>query len=159
MSALRARVALVSIAAVLSVGVEAQEVRLTPPDISTKSSADRVAGTSGVAGIVTTVLAGDPSKAGPYTIALQVPAHVVIAAHTHRDARSAVVISGTWWFGYGPANTPDRLKALPPGSFYTEPAGQPHFARTGDTPVVVYISGIGPSDTRYVDAAAAPRTP
>lgn len=70
-----------------------------------------------------------------------------------------VVVSGTWWFGYGSANTPDRLKALPPGGFYTEPAGEPHFARTGDMPVLLYISGVGPTDTHYVDAAAAPRTP
>jgi quercetin dioxygenase-like cupin family protein len=154
------RAALVgSVALALAIVADAQELRLTPPDVAAKASADRVAGTSGVAGIVTTVLAGDPSASGPYTIALRVPAHAVIAAHTHRDARSAVVISGTWWFGYGTANTPERLKALPPGSFYTEPAGQPHFARTGDTPVVVYITGVGPTDTHYVDAAAAPRAP
>lgn len=159
MSAPRAGVALALVAAALSASVDAQQVRLAPPEIAERSSAAHIAGTSGVAGIVTTVLAGDPSASGPYTIALRVPAHVVIAAHTHRDPRSAVVVSGTWWFGYGSANTPERLKALPPGSFYTEPAGEPHFARTGDTPVVVYISGVGPTDTHYVEAAAAPRTP
>jgi hypothetical protein len=133
------------------------ERRLDPRDIAALSTNGAGAGTSGVAGIRTTRLAGDPEAAGPYTIALQVPAHTTIAAHTHCDDRSAVVVSGTWWFGYGPANTRDRLKALGPGSFYTEPDGQAHFARTGDQPVVVFITGMGPTDTHYLDAASAPR--
>jgi hypothetical protein len=37
------------------------------------------------------------------------------------------------------------------GSFYTEPAGAPHFAGTEDQPAVVDITGFGPSDTIYVD--------
>lgn len=135
------------------------QLRLDPGDIAALAKAGAGAGTSGVAGIQTTVLLGDPSAAGPYTIALRVPPHTVIAAHTHRDNRSAVVVSGTWWFGYGPANTPDRLKALSPGSFYTEPAGEAHFARTGDEAAVVYITGVGPTDTRYLEAGLDPRRP
>jgi quercetin dioxygenase-like cupin family protein len=148
----------VAVAGVVPLAVGSQELRLSPAEIAARATFGAGAGTSGVAGIVTTVLAGDPSSRGPYTIALTVPPHTVIAAHTHRDARSAIVIAGTWWFGYGPANTTVRLKALPPGSFYTEPAGRPHFARTGDTPAVVYITGIGPTDTHYVDATADPRS-
>jgi hypothetical protein len=41
---------------------------------------------------------------------------------------------------------------------YSEPAGGPHFARTGAEPVLVQISGIGPTDTRYIDAPNEPRT-
>ena len=41
------------------------------------------------------------------------------------------------------------LKPLPAGSVYSEPGGVNHFARTTDTPVVVHISGYGPTDTRY----------
>lgn len=135
------------------------QLRLDPTDIAALAKGGAGAGTSGVAGIRTTILLGDPAATGPYTIALRVPAHTTIAAHTHRDSRTAVVVSGTWWFGYGSANTRDRLKALAPGSFYTEPGGQPHFARTGDQPAVVYITGIGPTDTHYLDAAADPRRP
>ena len=50
-----------------------------------------------------------------------------------------------------------KVKALPPGSFYTEPAGAPHFALTREEPVVVYIFGQGPTDTIYVDPATAPK--
>jgi quercetin dioxygenase-like cupin family protein len=138
-------------------GARTDQTRLTPDDVTSRAKGDAGAGTSGVAGIQTTVLFGDPSAAGPYTVALRVPAHTIIAPHTHRDDRSAVVISGTWWFGYGPVNAPDQVKALPPGSFYTEPGGQAHFARTGDEPTVVYITGFGPTDTHYLDPAADPR--
>jgi uncharacterized RmlC-like cupin family protein len=56
------------------------------------------------------------------------PAHTRIAAHSHRDDRIATVISGTWHIGYGDRFDEAKLKALPPGSFYTEPPSQNHFA-------------------------------
>lgn len=87
-----------------------------------------------------------------YTIQLTIPAGTRIEAHGHPDDRSATVISGTWYFGYGDRFAPDALKALPPGSFYTEPPSQPHFARTGDTPVVLQITGMGPTGTQYSGA-------
>jgi hypothetical protein len=133
------------------------QLRLDPGDIAALAKVGAGAGTSGVSGIETTVLLGDPKSAGPYAIALRVPAHTTIAAHTHRDDRTAIVVSGIWWFGYGPVNTEENLKPLAPRSYYTEPGGQAHFARTGDAPVVVYITGSGPTDTVYVDAAAAPQ--
>jgi uncharacterized RmlC-like cupin family protein len=124
-------------------------LRLTPLSIAALPSIGAGAGTSGVHGIRTTVLFGNPEAAGPYTIALRVPANTQIAAHSHRDARSAIVVSGTWWFGYGHRASAALFKPLTPGSFYTEPAGLPHFARTGSQPAVVYITGFGPTDTRY----------
>jgi quercetin dioxygenase-like cupin family protein len=134
------------------------EQRLTPREAAGLPAEGAVAGTSGLSGITTTVLSGDPTKAGPYTVRLYVPAHMAIKAHTHRDDRAATVVSGVWWFGYGPKADPRALKRLPPGSFYTEPAGQPHFARTGDEPAVVYITGFGPTDTVYVDPADDPNS-
>ena len=73
-----------------------------------------------------------------------------IQAHTHRDDRTAIVVSGTWYFGYGPVAGAAAKKALPAGSFYTEPSGVAHFAETKADPVVVYITGNGPTDTVYV---------
>ena len=49
------------------------------------------------------------------------------------------------------------MKALPPGSFYTEPPSRNHFAETGNEAVVVQITGFGPSSTEYVDATQDPR--
>lgn len=129
---------------------------LTQAEVLALPSIGGGAGTSGISGIRTRVLSGDPTASGLYTIALQVPANTRIAAHTHRDDRVAMVVSGTWYFGYG-AKAGTKVKALGPGSFYTEPAGVSHFARTGATPVILYIHGFGPTDTRYVDQAADPR--
>ena len=135
----------------------AQELRLAPADIAALAKGGAGAGTSGVAGIETTILQGDPTKPGPYTIRLSVPANTRIAAHTHQDERTAVVVSGTWYFGYGTKAEEVLVKALPPGSFYAEPKDVSHFALTRGEPVVVYITGYGPTDTHYVDPATAPK--
>jgi len=78
------------------------QVRLTPNEVDSMQAHDSGADTSGVSGIRTTVVAGDPTQAGPYTIRLSIPANTKIQAHTHRDNRTAIVISGVWYFGYGP---------------------------------------------------------
>jgi pimeloyl-ACP methyl ester carboxylesterase/quercetin dioxygenase-like cupin family protein len=127
----------------------ASEVRLTPNEIDAQSKTAGGAGTSGVAGAQTSTLKGDPEKQGLYTIVLRIPANTRIEAHDHPDDRSATVVSGTWYFGFGSQFDEGKLKALPPGSFYAEPPNEPHFARTGAVPVVVQISGIGPTGTHY----------
>jgi quercetin dioxygenase-like cupin family protein len=133
-------------------------LRLTPTEIAARADVGAGAGTSGVSGVRSTVLFGDPTRAGPYTIEIQVPANTSIAAHRHRDDRTAVVVSGLWNLGYGDT-AGAGAKTLPPGSFYTEPSGVSHFARTGDQPAVVYITGYGPTDTVYVDQTLTPTRP
>ena len=112
-------------------------------------------GTSGVDGIETVVLSGDPAKAGPYAIELKIPPHTHIAAHTHRDNRLAMVVSGDWHFGYGIKADDAQTSVLTQGAFYTEPANTPHFAFTGEQPATVFISGTGPSDTHFEKDSAS----
>jgi pimeloyl-ACP methyl ester carboxylesterase len=133
------------------------ETRLTPSEFKFPQQGNPGTGSSGVGGIQTVVLKGDPNESGVYTIMLRVPAHTQIAAHSHRDDRVATVVSGTWHIGYGDKFDESKLKALTPGSFYTEPPGRNDFAETGDEPVVVQITGFGPSSTEYVDPAQDPR--
>lgn len=133
------------------------ELRLTPAEVNALQAHEAGAGTSGVAGIRTTVVMGDPTQSGPYAIRLIVPANTRIQPHTHRDDRTAVVVSGTWYFGYGRLPAAAAEKALPPGSFYTEPGGVAHFAETKDAGVIVYITGFGPTDTKFVNEGVAPR--
>src|SRR5262245_32977495 len=133
------------------------ERRVTPSEFKFPEGGAPGTGTSGVSGIRTVVLKGDPDGTGLYTIMLQVPAHTRIAPHDHQDDRIATVLTGTWFFGYGDAFDPAQLKALPPGSFYTEPANRTHFAETRDAPVILQITGVGPSSTRYVDSVTEPR--
>jgi pimeloyl-ACP methyl ester carboxylesterase len=133
------------------------EKRLTPAEYEFPQQGNPGTGSSGIGGIQTVVLKGDPNKPGIYTIMLRVPAHTKIAAHSHRDDRVATVISGTWHIGYGEMFDEAKLKALPSSSFYTEPPSQAHFAETDDEAVVVQITGFGPSSTDYVDPALDPR--
>jgi quercetin dioxygenase-like cupin family protein len=149
-------VLLMALASVVQAGA-IDQLRLTPGEIAAKEAGGAGVGTSGVAGIRTTVLLGDPTKPGLYTIRLSIPANTKIQAHTHRDDRSAIVMSGTWYFGYGSVADEAPTKPLPAGSFYTEPGGVAHFALTKAEPVVVYITGFGPTDTVYLNAANDPR--
>jgi pimeloyl-ACP methyl ester carboxylesterase len=130
--------------------------RVTPGEFKFPEGAPGT-GTSGVSGIRTVVLKGDPDRAGLYTIMLRIPAHTRIAAHVHQDDRVATVVSGTWYIGYGDSFNGAALKALPAGSFYTEPSDRSHFAETRDTDVIVQITGVGPSSTRYIDPASDPQ--
>jgi pimeloyl-ACP methyl ester carboxylesterase len=144
------------VAAAPASGPSQDEKRVTPSEFKFPSGAAGT-GTSGVSGIQTVVLKGDPDQPGLYTIMLRIPANTRIAAHVHQDDRIATVISGTWYIGYGDSFDKAKLKALPPGSFYTEPANRTHFAETGAAPVTVQITGVGPSSTSYVDPASDPR--
>jgi pimeloyl-ACP methyl ester carboxylesterase len=135
------------------------QLRMTPDEVRANQTGTEQIGSSFLAGVSTRVLAGDPSKPGFYTIILSVPANTTIPAHSHRDDRMATVVSGTWQFGYGDRFDEDALKRLPPGSVYSEPGGGNHIARTGAEPVLVQITGVGPTDTRYVNPAHAPKTP
>jgi hypothetical protein len=130
------------------------QTALSFDQIQTMATSGAGAGTSGVGGIRTTLLYGDPAKPGPYVLEIHVPPNTAIASHTHRDDRFATVISGAWYFGYGarPADAP--VKPLTAGGLYTEPGGAAHFAFTRAEPAVVRLTGVGPSDTTYVAAAS-----
>jgi len=131
------------------------QLRLSPSEINALATVNAGAGTSGVSGIQTRTLKGDASKSGIYTIQLTIPANVRIQAHTHPDDRVATVISGTWYIGYGAKFDESKLKPLTAESFYTEPPGVAHFAKTGNEPVVLQITGNGPTGTEYVEAGGA----
>jgi pimeloyl-ACP methyl ester carboxylesterase/uncharacterized RmlC-like cupin family protein len=146
-----------AIRAFLGAGVALAPARLTSSEVDALARDGAGAGTSQLAGVQTTVLSGNPNAAGPYAFEIRVPAHTRIAAHTHRDDRTALVVSGEWHFGYGETANDAAARTLGPGSFYTEPKDAPHFAFTGDAATVVYITGQGPTDTTYVVAEDAPR--
>jgi len=135
-------------------------MRMTPAEIAASANTldNNQIGSSGLEGVHTKVLFGNPEKAGYYAILLFVPAHTTIQAHSHRDDRVATVVSGEWHFGYGDHFDAQLLKALPPGSVYSEPGGRKHnhFARTDATDVIVEISGYGPTDTVYFERANDP---
>jgi hypothetical protein len=101
-------------------------------------------------------LVGDPAKPGPYTIRLKFPAGYKLAPHTHPDSREVTILSGTWYTGYGDKFDLATLKALPAGSFYTEPANVAHFVEVRE-PVIIQVSGTGPSGRKFVNPADNPK--
>lgn len=123
------------------------QIRLTPDDIQTLVQAQKNAARPGPASVS---LNGDPTKAGVYTVQVTLPAHTIVPPHTHRDNRAVFVVSGTLYVGYGEKRDPAALKTLPPGSYYTEPAATAHYTETRDDPVVIVITGMGPSDTHLI---------
>jgi quercetin dioxygenase-like cupin family protein len=115
-------------------------------------------GGSGNAKVQVVTILGDPSQPGPYSQLLKVGPNASIPAHHHAGDRVGTVLSGTWHFGYGAKYDASKLKTLPVGSVYTEPANAPHFAHTGNEAVTVLITGIGPTDTVYENPADDPAT-
>jgi quercetin dioxygenase-like cupin family protein len=132
-------------------GQSGAQQRLTPGEIRWPAGGSSLIGTSGASGIQTVTLKGDPTKPGVYALLLRAGPNTRIQSHAHPDDRVATVVSGTWYFGYGREFDEKALKALPPGSFYTEPPGMNHFAMTKGEAVVIQITGYGPSGTTYVD--------
>lgn len=134
--------------AVLSFAAAAQTapgvMALTPDEMKWGSQ-----GALALPGLEQVNLIGDPTKPGPYTLRLKFPAGYKLAPHTHPDSREVTILSGTWYTAYGEKFDPIALKALPAGSFYTEPANLPHFVETRGE-VVIQVSGTGPSGRKFV---------
>ena len=65
-------------------------------------------------GVQTAVLAGDPSKEGPYVMRIKLPASTIVPAHTHDKAENITVISGTFGVGIVCKPTRARDKSFPP---------------------------------------------
>jgi quercetin dioxygenase-like cupin family protein len=99
---------------------------------------------------------GDAAKPGVYAQLLKVGPEAQIPAHHHAGNRVGTVLKGTWHFGFGTQFDKAKLKTLPVGSVYTEPSNEPHFAMTSNEPVLVLITGTGPTDTIYENPADDP---
>ncbi len=94
---------------------------------------------------------------GPYVYRVKFPKGRVVQAHGHPDDRTYTIISGTWYIGWGEVYDASKLIKLGPGSFYTEPAGVPHFVATPDEETIVQITGTGPTSADFVNPAHAPK--
>src|SRR5262249_12902533 len=128
---------------------EAGVMALTPSEMKWSPQGGLV-----LPGLEQTILVGDPSKPGPYTIRLKFPAGFKVAPHTHPDSREVTILSGTWHTGYGEKAEAAGLKELPAGSFYTEPANVPHYVEVRE-PTTIQVSGMGPSGRRFVGTDTA----
>ena len=122
-----------------------QALALTPSEMTWMSQ-----GPLAAPGIEQVNLVGNPLRSGPYTLRLKFPKGARIAPHTHPDAREVTILSGVFATGYGVTFDSARLKMLPAGSFYTEPANVPLFIEIEED-TVLQVSGTGPSGRKLVN--------
>jgi len=100
-------------------------------------------------------LVGDPARPGRYTLRLKFPKGLKIAPHTHPDSREVTILSGVFATGYRETLDSAKLKVLPAGSFYTEPANVPHYIEIEED-TVLQVSGTGPSGRNFVNPSDNP---
>jgi quercetin dioxygenase-like cupin family protein len=102
------------------------------------------------------VLSGDPSKDGPYTVRLRLPAGYQIPAHSHPTTEAVTVLSGKVLLGMGDKLDPKKGTVLTAGGYAEAPAKMNHYA-VATSPSVIQIHGMGPVEITYVDKADDPR--
>ncbi len=101
----------------------------------------------GLPGVKFTVVQGDPSKPGLYTIRARFAPHTMSQPHWHPETRYVTVLKGTWWAGTGPKFDPASTTSVPTGGFAVHAPKEIHYDGAKDQEVIVQISGIGPSGT------------
>ena len=108
-------------------------------------------------GVQIAVLDGDPSQAGMfYTIGLKMPDGYRVPPHWHPMDASVTVVQGSFIMGMGEKVEPVQAQELTAGSYMRVSKGVRHYEWTkGDT--IIYVYGLGPLDTIYVNPADDPR--
>ena len=108
------------------------------------------------AGAKFALVSGDPGKAGPFEIELDMPSGYMIPPHTHPTAETVAVKSGHFVYGMGDKVDEKAEKTMTKGQSATMPPNMAHWAHAkGHT--VVAVSGNGPFAITYVNPADDPR--
>jgi quercetin dioxygenase-like cupin family protein len=140
---MRTRIALVLLVSGTAAGAHAQDcsqsVLSMPNEIVWKA-------TPLSPGLETAVSCGDPSKPGVYVLRVKFPAGFKLMPHFHPDEwRTGIVLTGNYYFGLGEQWDESKLTAYPPGTFFSEPKGAPHFVWAKDGEVIIQITAMGPT--------------
>lgn len=102
------------------------------------------------------VVEGDPTKPGPYTMRLKMPAGYKIAPHHHARREHVTVISGAFKVGMGDQFDESKMNAFSPGSFaWLEPTVH-HYAMAGPE-TIIQLHGTGPWEIIYINPSDDPR--
>jgi quercetin dioxygenase-like cupin family protein len=102
------------------------------------------------------VLSGDPSKSGPFTVRLRLPAGYQVPAHSHPTTEAVTVLSGKVLLGMGDKLDAKKGTVLTAGGYAEAPAKMNHYA-VATSPSVIQVHGMGPMEITYVDKADDPR--
>jgi quercetin dioxygenase-like cupin family protein len=122
--------------------------------------ADKVRWEAGPAGLPpggqAAVLEGHPAKPGHFTVRARLPDGYRIPLHWHSSSEQITVLSGIFYLGTGDRFNEGSAEALSAGAYALMPPGMTHYAWCkGET--VLQVSGDGPFDIHYVNAADDPR--
>jgi quercetin dioxygenase-like cupin family protein len=97
------------------------------------------------------VLYGSPAKAGVFVMRVKFPAGYKVTPRWRPDEwRTAVVLSGTFYYGLGEQWDESKLVAYPPGTFFSHPSKHPHFAWAKDGEVIVQFTAMGPTKATLI---------
>ncbi len=107
-------------------------------------------------GAKASLLSGDPSKEGAFTLRLKMPADYKIAPHFHPDTETVTVLSGSFHVSMGDAFDASKGKHMPAGSFIAVPKKSNHFAWTSEESII-QVTAHGPWSLTYVNSADDPR--
>ena len=101
------------------------------------------------------VIAGDPSKAGPFTLRAQVPAGYKVAPHWHPGDENLTILSGTVALGMGDTFDESKMQSVGAGGYAALPAQMHHYflAKSAAT---FQVHGMGPFVVNYINPADDP---
>jgi quercetin dioxygenase-like cupin family protein len=102
------------------------------------------------------ILAGDPTKEGPYAYRIKVPAGYKVPPHQHPADENVTVISGSFHIGMGDKFDEAKGTTLKTGGFAQVSKGMSHYAWFTE-PTILQMHGVGPSGITYVNPADDPR--
>jgi hypothetical protein len=102
------------------------------------------------------VVSGDPTKAGPFTVRLDMPRDYAIRPHYHPTSEELRLIEGTVHVGHGSKWDEKAMKAMAPDQPVTLAAKDPHFLHAASR-VVIEVQSTGPFAITYINSKDDPR--
>ena len=103
------------------------------------------------------VISGDPTKAGPFTVRIDMPPDYAVRPHHHPVSEELRVLEGTLHLGKGSKWDQAAFKTVEPDQPVTNKAKEPHFVHAASR-VVLEVQSTGPFAITYVDPKDDPRS-
>jgi hypothetical protein len=103
------------------------------------------------------VVSGDPTKAGPFTVRIDMPPDYTVRPHFHPASEEVRLLEGTLHLGHGKKFDPGAFKEVTADQPVTIAAKEPHFVHAASR-VVVEVQSTGPYAITYIDRKDDPRT-
>jgi hypothetical protein len=107
-------------------------------------------------GARTAVISGDPSKAGPFTVRVEMPTDYTIRPHHHPTSEELRLLEGTLHLGHGTKWDEKGMKAMATDQPVKLEAKEPHYLHAAGR-VVLEVQSTGPFAITYVDPKDDPR--